>query len=299
MRSSDDPPVSFDPQIYRSLHPDLATFTDDQLAKHYRRHGKAEGRLSHAVADRQSFINLAGSSRALEIGPYDRPLLTGPNVRYADIFSTEQLRDKAKQENLRPEGVPQIDWVVQPTDLSPIDQTFDVVISSHAVEHQPNLVAHLRQVSNLLNPGGRYLLLVPDYRYCFDHFKTPSTIADVLDAYCRGDGRHAPRSLVQSRLLMTHNDSVRHWNGDHGESEINPEFPGVDRIGLLQIALDEIQNKPHALRNEHAWMFHPDNFESIINDLVALELFDLHLERLYPTIYQAIEFWAILRKPGG
>jgi SAM-dependent methyltransferase len=289
-------PLEFDPDIYRSLHADLAKFSVSELRAHYDRFGLREGRRSHSIPDRSAFAALINTELALEIGPYAQPLLRGSHVKYADIYSTAALREMAPAMNLDPAGVPEIDWVVAPHDLGTIDEMFDAVLSSHAIEHQPNLVGHLRQVSRLLRPGGRYMLLVPDHRYCFDHFKTASTTVDVLDADARNVRLHDPRSLILSRLLITHNDAARHWSGDHGEPEHNPHFPDDDRIKLLRDALELLRTAPSALLNDHAWFFTPSSFRGIINDLTALELIDFRLERLYPTLRDTLEFWGVLRK---
>jgi SAM-dependent methyltransferase len=289
-------PPDFDAGIYRSLHTDLNGFSDNQLAAHYRDYGRQEGRRAHSIQDRNAFAELIANDRALEIGPYAQPLLRGPHVRSADIYSTAQLRAMAPAANLDPERIPDIDWVVAPTNLEAIDEKFDAVLSSHAIEHQPNLVGHLRQVSELLLDEGRYLLLVPDHRYCFDHFKTPSTIVDVLDAFARNVAKHDPKSLILSRLLITHNEPSRHWSGDHGLPEHNPHFPHDDRITLLASALELLNKASDALYNDHAWFFTPDSFVSIMNDLKVLGLTNLHVERLYPTLRNTLEFWVVLQK---
>lgn len=299
MSSTFDLPPDFDPDVYRSVYPDVASFGDVRLATHYRVHGRREGRRAHALATRSDFAALAANVKALEIGPFAMPLLRGANVRYADINSTADLRKLAEQLDLDPAGVPNIDWVVTPNDLGAIDERFDAVLSSHAIEHQPNLVGHLRQVSRLLNDGGRYFVLVPDHRYCFDHFKAASTIADVLDAYVRDAVLHDPRSLILSRLRLAHNDAVRHWSGDHGIFEHNPLFPDQDRITRLRLALDAAQHDPAALRNEHAWFFTPDSFATILEDLLGVGVIDLQVERLYPTLFNSLEFWVVLRKAGA
>ena len=52
--------------------------------------------------------------------------------------------------------------------------------SSHCIEHQIELVRHLKAVSRLLSPLGVYLMLVPDCCFCFDHFQTASTSIDCV-----------------------------------------------------------------------------------------------------------------------
>ena len=293
----DEPPLDFDSAVYRSLNVDLAAFNDDQLQRHYDLHGRHEGRRSHIIADRTSFAALASLGDSLEIGPFARPLLIGPRVRYADIYSTDQLRKMAPTFDFDPADVPQIDWVVEPGSLEGVDGMFDAALSSHAIEHQPNLVEHLRQVSALLRPGGRYLVIAPDHRFCFDHFKPTSTIVDVLDAYARAAPLHGPKTVILNRLMMTHNDAVRHWSGDHGRPDHNVHFPNDDRIKLLRDAMEMLAAGPASLYDNHAWCFTPDSFSVIVNDLSHLQLIDFSVERLYPTLHNTLEFWAILRKP--
>ena len=291
-----EPPLDFDATTYRSLYPDLTHLNDRLIQAHYERYGKEEGRRAHTLANRNEFAQLLSAERALEIGPFTRPLLSGPKVSYADIYSTEQLQEMAPGIGLDASGVPNIQWVVSPGDLGAIDEKFDAVLTSHVIEHQPNLVGHLSQVSGLLNEGGRYLVLAPDYRYCFDHFMKPSTISEVLDAHVRKLAMHDPRSLIASRLLLAHNDAVRHWSGDHGDVNINPAFPDRDRTTRLKLAVNQAVDTPETLVNEHAWFFTADTFAEIMSDLLALELMDLEVERLYPSMRNTIEFWAILRK---
>lgn len=252
-------PLEFDTEIYRSLHADLEGFSDQQLLDHYRVHGRREGRRAHELPDRDAFAALIADERALEIGL-------------------------------------NIDWVVTPTNLDAIDEKFDAVLSSHAIEHQPDLVGHLHQVSELLHPGGRYLLLVADHRYCADHFTESSTIVDVLDAHARKITKHDPKSLILSRCLITHNEPVRHWNGDHGLADDDPDLPRREHISRLASAVKLLNSAPQAVHDDRAWFFAPDSFALIINDLRALALCDLQVERVYPTLRNTCEFWAVLTK---
>lgn len=271
----------------------------DEAVRHYHEFGKDEGRRSHVLAERGQFCALA-PEHTLEIGPFAFPCLRGEKVAYADIYSTEELRAIAESSGFDQSKVPDIDFVVAPTDLSSITGHFEGVFSSHVVEHQPDFVRHLQQVSRLLADGGSYLLAVPDHRYCFDHFKPVSTIEEILGAHLDGHEWHSARSVVQRLTLLTHNDSARHWAGDHGTLGDNPSYQGMDRRALLQRAIFEFDSFDRKPPSEHSWFFTPDSFRSIIDDIVSLELTDLRLERLYPTMWNAIEFWVVLTKaPHG
>ena len=89
-------PLPFEAWAYRVINPELETLTDEELLAHYEHSGKEEGRRCHQVADRLPFVELIPASiRTLEIGPYARPLLRGPNVKYVDVYSTKELKKLA------------------------------------------------------------------------------------------------------------------------------------------------------------------------------------------------------------
>ena len=292
-------PLQFEALAYRVNNPDVVTLSDSELWLHYQNHGRQEGRRCHQLPDRQAFLKIIPSEmQTLEIGPYARPLVTGSSVKYVDVFSTEELRQRADGVEMKPEHVPEITWVSQPSDLSCVDEYFGAVLSSHSIEHQPNLVNHLNQVDHILRRGGRYFVLVPDHRYCFDHFMTPSLITDVLAAHVEKRKTHTVESLLESRLLMTHNDPVAHWSDNHGNRNDNPEYPNSNRIERLQIGMDSYQEQGF-VKDEHAWYFTPETFESIINDLNKLGLINLKIERMYPTMRNSLEFWVILRNKSN
>ena len=95
------------------------------------------------------------------------------------------------------------------------------VFSSHCIEHQPDLVRHLQEVANLLEPDGAYFLLIPNKLYCFDHFIAETSVADVMLAHHLGHRVHTLASVIEHRALTTHNDPSRHWLGDHADPTTN------------------------------------------------------------------------------
>lgn len=280
-------PPAFDVEIYRELNTDLRSLSPEQAQRHYLRHGIGEGRRAHGLPNREAFANLAARGEVLEIGPFRNPMLRGAQISYFDVLDSAGLRDRAARHQRSSEGVPEKIHFVSPTgDLSIVDRKFDAILSSHCVEHQPDLIAHLLAVGRLLRPGGRYFLLVPDYRYCFDHFMRPSTIADVLDAHYTQRRIHSLRSQVEHRALTTHNDPIRHWRGDHGS---------VDKIGARALqALRTFREDSNAYIDVHAWYFNPRSFEDLIGILCELKHSTLRVERVYPTLENENEFWAVL-----
>lgn len=286
-----DLPPQFERQRYREHNPDLCKIPDTDLERHYRDTGEDDGRLSSAIGDRTAFFALvANTGSILEIGPLASPSVSGPNVKYFDVIGTDALKEKARANGMDPRGCPDIDYVSAIGDIGIIDQAFDAVVSSHAIEHQPDLVVHLAGVAKLLKPAGRYFLAIPDKRFCFDHFIATSTIADVLDAFSTGRRLHRAADIIEHLALTTHNDAHRHWNGDHGE-------PAWCRDGaIVRHALLHAVSNENRYVDTHAWQFTPRSFREIMQILAGIELTPFRLSRVYPTLRGTFEFYAVLEK---
>jgi SAM-dependent methyltransferase len=281
-------PQEFDPRAYQSIHADLAGLTDTELKTHYETFGISEGRAANSLRNRNEFTSLIpNSATALEIGPFCNPLLHGPNVSYFDVLSQEALVERARHIGLDPSKVPYIDYISPTGELSCVQRRFDVVLSSHCLEHQPDLIGHLQEVGQLLWPGGAYFLLVPDKRYCFDHFIPASNLAEVIVAHHEQRKVHSLRSVIEHHALTTHNDSLRHWQGDHGEA--------FENIGhRYREALREFDGAERKYIDVHAWYFTPDIASNILSTLRRIDLNPLSVQRVYSTRYGANEFWIIL-----
>jgi SAM-dependent methyltransferase len=98
---------------------------------------------------------------------------------------------------------PNIDFVSPNGDLGIIDQKFDIAFSSHCIEHQADLIRHLQHVARILHPDGRYFLIIPDKRYCFDHFLHESSLSDVVSAFVEERRTPSFKSVFEHRLMMT------------------------------------------------------------------------------------------------
>jgi hypothetical protein len=143
------------------------------------------------------------SKTLLELGPFTNPEFRGKNVKYFDELDREGLIWKAKKFGIGSDGIPsKIDYVSNDADLTTIkEEKFDYIFSSHVIEHQLDLVTHFNQVYDLLKENGRYLLIIPDKRYCFDHFIGETRMSDVLDAHYLNQKRH-PISIFFVKIAL-------------------------------------------------------------------------------------------------
>lgn len=287
---SENLPPEFDARFYRSSHQDLSQFGEKALRDHYEKYGRSEGRIATPAIPRQNFLELIPTDKGpvLEIGPFAKPVVIGPHVKYFDLMDRKALAERAKFIGEDPERVPNIDFVSPTGDLGVVNIKAAAAVSSHCIEHQPDMVRHLQHVQEILVPGGDYFLMIPDKRYCFDHFLGESTVAEVLDGYYSGRKAHTLTNVIIHRTMTTHNESARHWVGDHGELSVNTV--------LVEAAIQEFDASKGGYIDVHALTFTPDSFRWIIQCLYDLKLIGLRPFRVYDTPYGWNEFCAILRK---
>ena len=287
-------PPEFEADLYRASGADLHDLSDEDLERQYRDNGPCEGRIASRVANRAAFVQLlARSSSLLEIGPFASPLLTGNNVKYFDVLPTNALRERAKLHGLNPELCPQIDFVSETGDLSVVSESFAAVVSSHVVEHQPDLISHLGDVAGVLEDRGRYYLAIPDKRYCFDHFIPESSISGVVSAHVRRLRVHDVASVIEHRALTTHNDPRRHWAGDHGQ----PAYQTHPRL-IREVTEAWLLSRGQYV-DVHAWQFVPASFRRLMQTLLDLRLSAFRVLRVYATAPGSVEFYAVLEKTSA
>lgn len=242
---------------------------------------------------REAFFRRVDTRRSLEIGPFDNPVLRGDGVRYFDILGTEELKDRSRRHGRATSDVPAIDYVSPTGDLGIVPDRFATILSSHCIEHQPDLVRHLRSVEALLEPGGRYYVICPDKRYCFDYFNGASSYDAVVAAFREGRTVHTPEMVRAHIENTTHNDSLKHWLGRHGRPivEDDASVVAVADDSAARVAAGEYVDV-------HGWMFTPETFLSTLRRLIADGLVGLEIVSVTQTRFGAQEFFAELRKPG-
>jgi SAM-dependent methyltransferase len=226
----------------------------------------------------------------LEIGPLNRPLITGHFMKYFDLLPTEKLKIRAVDQGLDPISVPPIDFHDENGDLSVIADTFNDVISAHCLEHQPDLVRHLQNVSRILkSTSGRYWIVLPDKRYCFDALIPETSLTGIVEAFDKHLTKPSIWKVIEHRALTTHNDPVEHWNGNHGDPDTNLK-------SRWDAAKKEFEDSDGAYIDVHCWQFTPQSFVNIINGLLKLGYIDFEVEEIFDTPTNDLEFCAILKK---
>ena len=191
-------PKVFEPEFYCATYQDLTTHSDAEAELHFRQVGIRDGLLGSPVALRENFVPLVQTEVSiLEIGPFQAPALSGAGVRYLDAYDKEELIIRAQQMGLDPSGAPTIDYVSPNGTFEMVDRKFSAAFGCHSIEHQPDFIRHLRNVSSVLDVGGRYYIICPDKRFCFDHFLPETTIADIVVPFIQEARRHSAAKFCQ------------------------------------------------------------------------------------------------------
>jgi SAM-dependent methyltransferase len=246
--------------------------------------------LSAPITRTQFLAQFPSAGSVLELGPFDVPAMVGENVAYFDVLDQEGLRQRAAEHGRNPASGPFIDYVSENGSLSVVTRKFDAVFSSHVIEHQHDLVRHLDEVASIMRPGGSYFLVIPDKRYCLDHFLPETTFSDVLSVFEHGPETHIERAIHHVHYNLAHNDPLKHWIGLHGR-RLTANQP---RAAFQQ---DVEQYRSGRYRDIHALQFTPGSFLEILEQLHVTGRSRLKPVKVYDTRFGEPEFFAVLRLP--
>jgi hypothetical protein len=233
------------------------------------------------------------SPKILEIGPYMSPLVAGHSVDTFDVLTHEELVSRAISEDGPSHLIPDVTWVGPEASERYIHGKYDLILSSHVVEHQIDLVGHFQNIYSLLNPGGYYAALIPDHRYCFDHFINPSTISDVLTAHYSREQNHSLKNYLEDRILTTHNMTLDHWARINGHPKYK-DLSSIDISSIYEEYLKFYQTGQYI--DVHAWKFTLETFTEIFEQLKTWAFHRLNFFNGYPVKNGNNEFWVILQR---
>ena len=99
---------------------------------------------------------------------------------------------------------------------------------------------------------------------------------------------HHVGSVIEHWALTTHNDSSRHWEGDHGQPNIESTTESLEH------AIAECRADPERYIDVHAWQFTPASFYQVIDLIAGLGWIRLRPIMVFPTVRPRNEFCAVL-----
>lgn len=228
----------------------------------------------------------------LEVGPGSAPFPTaaGSRVVFVDK-SVPGGRDATWPELVGTEWGPRADFDLD-LDVAGLgsigDESFDVVIASHIIEHLANPFAALAEFRRVLRPEGRLVLIVPDRSRTFDAVRQPTTADHVLREFREGV------TEVSDSHIREFCDAI------YSQDPVHP--PGVrewyDPEALTPQLLDL-----HRRRSIHVHCWNPEEFLAALAVFVAEDAGGWALVDQY-SFEDApgelcIEFGLVLRKVTG
>lgn len=240
-------------------------------------------------------VNVEGIG--LEIGPSHSPLVPkrdGYEVEILDHATAEELHAKYKELGIPEDKLNNIEvvdyvWSGEAMDeLTGKRDYYDYIVASHVVEHTPDLVSFLSQCEAMLKPGGVLSVAVPDKRYCFDFLRPNTTTGGVMQAYYDKRICHTPG------VVFDHFSTVAFRNGCHTwEKDDSSPLTFVHELDEAMVMAEKAR-----LSNEyidvHNWVFVPQSFRLILNDLNSVGLINLSEDKFFDT--EGFEFYVLLRK---
>lgn len=236
---------------------------------------------------------LTTSASVLEIGPSINPMIRrkdGYNVQYLDACSTQELQVRAAKNGRDIQSAPEIDYL-HDFSLSIAacvsHKKFDFVVSSHVIEHVPDLVGHFCEVREVLNDGGMYAFLAPDKDLCFDAKKSASSLGQILEARLEKHRAAPVSALIDEYYYGVKRGGSGAWS--NGESApFAPKYPNSRKL------IGDVLANPAIARNWHGhiWRFTPKSFEEIFNELEQMGIIDMRLVDIVATSH--LEFIVIL-----
>ena len=236
-----------------------------------------EGQLQRA---RSLLQGVDRNASIVEIGASYSPIAPradGWNTVIIDHAAREELVAKYDGEpDVWTDRIEEVDYIWKSDSIADaipksLHGTFDVLISSHMIEHTTDLLGFLRSAERLLAPSGFMILAIPDKRYCFDYFRPLTTSAEIIDAHRRLQSRHDWKTAFEHLAYSVLSDGRAAW----GQEPIRA-LSFSNTFGDAMLKLDE-RTSSEGYADFHAWKFTPATFELMLLETSVLDLSDWQL----------------------
>jgi SAM-dependent methyltransferase len=236
------------------------------------------------------------TSFGLEIGPSYSPLAPrkgGWNIEIADHLDAKGLRDKYAAWGVDGKSIEDVDYIIGADGLFAAigeEARFDFILASHVIEHVPNVIKFLDDCYKLLKPEGILSLIVPDKKFCFDAIKPLSTTGQILQAHIDRRTRHSPGTIYDAHALhVSRQDGSIVWPGESAIGDIKFVHTATEAKNIMDANI-----VTGDYLDVHAWIFSPESFEFIINDLFEIKLTAFRIAVSFET--EGYEFFVSLKK---
>lgn len=239
-------------------------------------------------------INKKG--QGIEIGPSHNPIAPkkdGYSVHIIDHATRAELINKYKGHSVNLKKIEEVDfvWQGQPySELTGKSKYYDWIIASHVIEHTPDLIGFLNNCDSIMKEDGVISLVVPDKRYCFDHYRPITGLSKIIDSHLLKRKIHSPGTVAEYYLNVVSKNGQIGWHPT-AAGEYNFVHSREDAVQGMNSVINS-----GAYLDVHAWCFVPHSFRLIIHDLFSLGLIPFQEIDFYPT--EGCEFYITLGRKG-
>jgi SAM-dependent methyltransferase len=242
--------------------------------------------------------------RGLEIGPLAAPRIRkdeGP-VRYLDHASAAELRQKYAVTQViehHLDDIVDVDYVIGKdrtiSETVRQDGPFDYVMASHVIEHIPDPISWMDDLTHVLKPGGIVSLIIPDKRYSFDINRGLTEISDLVDAYLRRLRQPSFRQVYDfhSKAIASSVDAAAVWAGTADAALARRD--DVDDPDAAALQFCRRMQESDDFVDVHCNVFTPDSFLALFEKLAHLALIQFEIAAFFPTDFNSLEFYVSLR----
>ncbi len=239
-------------------------------------------------------IDVTGG-RGLEVGPLTSPVVSRDlgEVYYVDHLSTDDLKSKYGSDPAVDERrIVTVDFVWGSHTLVEAvgsSAPFDYVVASHVLEHVPDLVGWLEEITSVLRPGGRLSVALPDRRYTFDVRRRDSDVSEVIEAYLLGLRRPPVRATFDHFYRYVQVDAGAIWRGLQGHDDPPPDAEKA-------FAFAHSAAKTDVYLDTHCWVFSDGTFIQLMATLMRMGVVNLRFVAFWPTQVGDFEFFVTLER---
>lgn len=233
----------------------------------------------------------------IEIGPLVNPMVRKheSDVHYVDRATTEDLKKwYAKDPALNVEDIMDISYVWGEQSLAEATggiEKFDYCIASHVIEHIPDLITWLTEISSVLKPGGIASFAVPDRHYTFDYLRAETTLADLVEAHLKKLRKPSSKHIFDHFANFADVDVMAAWDKDFKPEDLQRKNT-QERI--YSVCKDAIENDKYI--DSHCSVFSFDSFFELLKGISELGLLDFKVKQVFPTKRGMFEFFVQLEK---
>ncbi len=220
---------------------------------------------------------------------------TESNVHYVDRATTAELKEwYAKDPALNVDDIMDISFVWGDQSLAEATggtEQFDYCIASHVIEHIPDLITWLNEISSVLKSGAIACFAVPDRHYTFDYLRPETTIADLVESHLRKLRKPSTKHIFDHFANFAEVDVMDAWSKDFQADKLQRKNTKERIYGVCK---DAIENDKYI--DSHCSVFSFDSFFKLLSGMSELGLLDFKVKKVFPTKRGMFEFFVQLEK---